>query len=121
MKYSQGYKFIICSHDTLLKDGWILNAGGISYSHVSFSKCVILKSMIKQCYGEILTVERETSSRWYTVKENNWEWPVATFAWPVATFGKEILETDHECVEGMTPINGWFICKTCGTNLEEIK
>lgn len=28
---------------------------------------------------------------------------------------------DHLCVEGMTEIFGWMICKICGKNLRKIK
>jgi len=116
MKYTTGYKFIVSSHDKLITDGWHQGMQGSSYSHAGFPKCVMLTKMITKHHGETLTVRYESLKDWYFVEENKWEWPVGTFL-----TGREILETNHECVEGMTPIDGWFICKTCGTNLKEIK
>lgn len=115
MNYLEGYKFIVSSHEEILKNGWVLGLGDTSYSHEGFPKCVILTSMITRCQGQTLTVDFETNKHWYMVKENNWEWPVGTF------LAGKISEPDHKCVEGMTPLDGWFICKICGTNLEEIK
>lgn len=28
---------------------------------------------------------------------------------------------DHKCEEGMTPLDGHFICKHCGDNLRSVK
>lgn len=122
--YNAGTTFKVCDHEELLKKGWILQTHRApkkrTYEHEDFKKGgVITYSMIEDNQGQTLTIIGASINflYWYYVKENNNLWPVATF-----------LETDtintllcSKCVEGQTPILGWFICKICGHNLRKIK
>jgi len=75
--------------------------------------------MIEDFEGDILTIkDKSHRPNWYYVEEEDY------FIWPVFTFleGDKFLNIlKHKCIEGMTPLDGWFICKTCGDNLREIK
>lgn len=122
--YTPGTKFKVCTHKELVKKGWQLRISWLGkaalYEHDDFKKGgVITYSMIEDNQGLTLTIIGKSINflNWYYVKENPNLWPVATF-----------LETDiintlscDSCVEGVTPIDGWFICKTCGNNLRKIK
>lgn len=119
-----GIKFKVCSHDQIIKNGWTLKApvpghsGG--YEHIHFPGAQLTKEMIDDNEGQILTVKEDDfapiygADNWYSVEENLWVWPVDTF------LETKIIDFTHTCEEGMTPILGWFICKTCGDNLREI-
>lgn len=118
-EFKKGTKFTVCSIDELLKKGWTEDRRGY-FVHSEFPGSIINPRMIKDHQGETLTVVGRApidvlttiSQWWYTVEENKWQWPIATF----------IEETEiHACKEGMTPIDGWFICKICGTNLSTVK
>jgi len=115
-QYKKGTKFTVCSFDDLLKKGWYSFIFGLN--HDDFPDCSVTKTMIDEYEGETLTVDFVDSNlhrqkKWYHVNENTWVWPVATFL--------ETVDDDHTCKDGMTPIDGWFICKTCGTNLRTVK
>lgn len=122
-EYKKGTQFEVCGHEGLLKKDWKYSLAGKIYSHVDYQQSYIVKSMIDSHEGEILTViglnDRVTPKKWYFVQENGYFWPVASF-----------LETSNdidsiceggECEEGMTPLDGWFICKKCGFNLRTVK
>ena len=113
IKIAIGTKFKVCTHEELIKKGWVHIIS--SYSHDDFSNLVILSKMIDDYTGKTLTIKKERTKNWYTVEENEWQWPVATF------LDTEIIDFTHTCVEGMTPLLGWFIWKHCGRNLKEIK
>lgn len=122
-QYSKGTKFIVCGHDELLKKGWMHVPNGIfsdTYLHDDFPGCPINAVMIKDYEGQTLTTNEDCRrDDWYHVDEESfWIWPVATFLL-IGTFVDD--ENEHTCEEGMTPIDCWFICKTCGTNLRQIK
>ena len=116
-KYKHGTKFVVSSREELIKRGWtILKGGSVGKVHLyseDFGESISV-NVLKIHEGRTLTVDYESEifSDWYWVQENCFRWPVGTF-----------LETNfiHQCIEGMTPIDGWFICKTCGINLKEIK
>lgn len=115
--FKKDTKFTVCNHDELLKRGWIDN-NGFSYAHPEFSGKVITYSMIETCQGKTLTVIDTTFPlRWYLVEENVWLWPVATFIEEVELN----ICSQNGCQEGMTPIDGWMICKICGANLSVVK
>jgi len=117
-KFDEGYQFLMCSHDELIEKGWELE--NYEYFHDDFPGNVISEDMLDY-EGQILTVKKESAIKnWYHIDDDDysWTWPVATFM-PVANI--LILAPDHICEKGMTPIDGWFICKTCGTNLKQIK
>ena len=112
-EYKRGTKFKVCEHDELLDKGWIFET--YRYTHKDFPGDSIIREMTHR-FGDILTTTHlGLSPRWYQVEENSWKWPVATFleSWTP--------KKDHICEEGITPIDGWIICKTCGDNLKEVK
>ncbi len=115
----KGTKFTICDHHELKEKGWT-QAKNKDYFNLDFGNHTIplLWSMIANWQGRILTVlcESHLIERWYQVEENFCLWPVATFLKET-----ELTHPKCECQEGMTPIDGWFICKHCGTNLREIR
>jgi len=128
MTYKEGTKFTVCSPDEILKKGWtIFHWQGYQkcYEHINFPKNRIIYSELEKYQSQTLTVKAQVYTDWYRVEEENWNvWPVATFLLPLLkdeeiTGWRGICEGDT-CIEGMTPIDGWFICKTCGTNLTEI-
>lgn len=119
-KFLNGTKFVVCNHEQLKKKGWKLSSGSGKkatfypgdYTHKDFTCGGIIQwEMIEDWQGKTLTVSGIASKyiRWYFVEENSYMWPVDQFL------------SLHTCIEGMTPIDGWFICKTCGDNLREIK
>ncbi len=109
-----GTTFTICSHEELIKKGWVYDR---HYVHEDFPHNSITDYMIGKNEGKVLTVTFSVrgQTNWYRVEENNCYWPVATF---LSDLSKT---TAHICEEGMTPIYNWFICKHCGANLREIK
>ncbi len=121
-EYKKGTKFTICSRDELIGKGWhetYKTKGGIDpLHHDDFPGDSINNDMLSQ-KERVLTVDFPLSNKdgWYTVLENNFNWPVATFL----ELNVADLINCHVCIEGMTPIDGWFICKNCGTNLKEVK
>ncbi len=110
----KGYKFKVCSCDELIKRGWIYIYN--YYTHPDFLGGIILREMIDANDGKILTVTNFSTIGWYIVKENNWIWPVVTFLKET-----ELTHLNCECEKGMTPIDGWIICKHCGNNLSLVK
>jgi len=120
-----GIKFKVWSHDQLIKHGWTLKTPvpghSDGYENIFFPGAQLTREMIDTCKGQILTVKEDAfapiyaAARWYSVEENSWVWPVDTF------LETKIIDFTHTCEEGMTTILGWFICKTCGTNLRQIK
>jgi len=123
-EYKKGTKFVVCGHEELLKKGWKYVADGRWYAHVDYQHAYIVKSMIESHEGETLTVrdlnKKITPKKWYFVNENPYFWPVSTFIKDIVFDFDSICEGDT-CIEGMTPIGGWFICKKCGFNLRTIK
>ena len=119
MKFKSGTKFTVCSPAELIKRGWIKHASkGFTngfFRHEDFKGCSITMRMIDTHEDDTLTVKEESkfTENWYWVKENTWEWPVATFL----NAGVVTSTPDHICVEGTTPIDGWVICKICGNDL----
>jgi len=122
-QYKNGTQFIVCTHEELEKKGWKLSSGVVTgafkgdYSHRDFTCGGIIQwEMIEDWKYSTLTVKGIATSyiRWYFVEENNYLWPVDQFMLTTVPYL-------HNCIEGMTPIDGWFICKTCGDNLREIK
>lgn len=123
-KIEIGTKFLVCGHEELMDKGWWeddeinVHSEG-NYYHDDFQACSITFKMIRENEGKTLTVtgydpflDKTLASRtWFTVAENPYVWPVSTF----------LRVSHHTCEEGMTPIDGWFICKICGDNLKEIK
>lgn len=112
-KIKNGTKFVVCGHKELSKKGWKLWDG--VYTHKKFGRGeVITYDMIESCQGQIFTVKEESElfPNWFWVDQNECLWPVDQFIITVPYL--------HNCVEGMTPIDGWVICKICGTNLKEI-
>lgn len=121
MIYKKYTKFEVCTVKYLIDVlGWVeLQSDPNNFDHVDFPGMTISRHMLEESQGETLTIRSKVSERlknWYTVVENVWFWPVATFL-SYKSPCKEICM--H--IKGMTPIFGWFICKLCGTNLEEIK
>lgn len=107
---AKGTKFTVCSHDELYAKGWSQDIGG-NYYHKDFPLNTILSTMIQNFKGETLTVDCESFiTGWYQVEESSRLWPVGAFI-------NEIIDFSHKCEEGMTPIDGWVICKICGANL----
>ncbi len=119
-EYKKGQKFKVCGHDELLKKGWKQDGPPSSaFEHKDFPESVIVTNMLKSYTGKTLTVKkRDYKTNWYYVEENKYIWPVATFE--IATFEITFGCSDG-CKEGITPIDGWIICKTCGTNLRKIR
>ena len=127
-QYKKDTKFIVCSEAELIKKGWVLKHPGYYY-HDDFPSDrggagPPISSAMVSLAGDTLTVlEKYTYTKnWYQVRENTWIWPVATFLEETtqnSISGCAILE--HECKDGITPINGWVICKTCGKDLRQIK
>ena len=115
MKIKKGTKFTVCDHDDLLKRGWHKDC--MDYLNDDFPDNWISYTMIENWQGKTLTVKGLAygCSEWYSVEENNFTWPIATF------LGDMVSTKDHKCEEGMTPIDDWVICKTCGDNLRKIK
>lgn len=115
-KLTQDTKFVVCGHEELKTLGWKLQpAYGWCYYHDNFPGNYITYTMIEKYQGKTLTITSCVQEHWYNVKEDRDRW-----AWPVATF-LMLPTVIHICEEGMTPIDGWFICKYCGSNLKEIK
>ncbi len=122
-EYKKGQKFKVCGHDELLKKGWIHDSGNCKYSHEDFPNCSINEQMIEDFEGETFTVKANSHrDDWYIVEEED------SFIWPVATFltvhdcdDGIILSCEDGCEEGMTEIDGWIICKHCGTDLRKIR
>jgi len=119
MNIKRGTKFTVGSFDDLEKNGWTQDSDG-DYIHPDFSGCMIISHMIKNNEGKTLTVRALTSwaNGWYSVHENSQHWPVATF---LSEESSICLRTGHLCEQGMTPIDGWIICKICGVNLFTVK
>lgn len=121
MKFYKGHKFTVCSLEELCKDGWGQGAPALStkrYSHKDFPKYLLPPEDIMSKYeGKTLTVDKISTfaKNCYWVEENIWEWPVAAF-----DEMEYEVKTIHVCIEGMTPIDGWFICKHCGMDLRRI-
>lgn len=118
MKFKPGYKFWMCDHDRLIEKGWELE--NCEYFHDDFPGNVISEDMVSEFKGKILTVKKESViENWYHIDEDDYSW-----TWPVGSFEQDPCEQDpceqDQCEEGMTPINGWIICKTCGENLRQI-
>lgn len=116
-KIKNGTKFKICTHEELMKKGWAQDGSTSqsSYEHEDYHG-VITFMMIENNQGKTLTVKAHHRQNWYAVEENEYMWPVNEFE---EIFFK--VNIGHFCIEGMTPIDGFFICKTCGNNLREIK
>lgn len=130
-KYKEGTKFEVCSEAELIKKGWVLeksvSSGGVGYYyHDDFTTSTgnqgppISTQMITH-EGSTLTIKEEYSQikNWYYVEENTYIWPAATFLEEAITIG--VVISNHECSEGITPIDGWFICKNCGKDLRKIR
>lgn len=117
-KLTKGTKFIVCGHEELKNLGWNFDPGGGGesyYRHHNFPGNSITHGMIEKYQGKTLTIVKGwVQEGWYIVEDNGWAWPAATFLMLPPTL-------DHTCEEGITPIDGWFICKQCGTNLRIIK
>jgi len=110
-KYKKGTKFTVCDHNELLKKGWYTTVWmGYQkcYKHINFPKSRIIYSELEKYQSQTLTVKAQVYTDWYRAEEENWN------LWPVSTFLK-----NHECIEGMTPIGGWIICKICGIDLRQ--
>jgi len=122
-KYKKGTKFTVFSHKDFCNKGWHLDSTGNHYSHDDFPFCSVSCMMVDNYVGQILTVVGEDNLRedWYNVDECKY------YIWPVATFLADsdesftISGSDEGCKEGITPINGWIICKVCGKDLRKIK
>lgn len=118
-----GTKFVVCGYEELMDLGWWTKDDEVSpdghYYHDAFQSCSMTFKMITENEGNTLTVtgcdhfldKALSSCTWYTVAENMYVWPVVTF----------LRRSTHACEEGMTPIDGWFICKICGDDIREIK
>ena len=119
-QYKNGTKFVVCGHDELIKKGWIHDSRLDKYTHKDFHDCSINESMLEEHEGDTFTIKSEShKENWYHVEEEDYYiWPVGTFLL-IGTFVDD--ENDHACVEGMTEIFGWMICKTCGKNLRQIR
>lgn len=109
--------------EELESDGWLWYNGGTSIYHPDLS--VVNYRMgedMQKYFGKTVTLIGIdliiNGHNLYGIEEDNenWRWCFDFFderrPLPACFF-------NHE--EGMTPIDGWFICKTCGTNLREIK
>lgn len=132
-EYKKGTKFTPCNHKQLIENGWYDTVGlppsiapaiPTSLHHLDFPGDSINDDMLSIALSQkeelILTVDELQlyKTGWYSVIENNFNWPVATFL--ESNKVAEMINA-HVCEEGQTPIFGWFICKFCGTNLKEIK
>lgn len=128
MYHKEGTEFVVCGHDELIKKGWIYSKAGRHYRHDDSLDTYIVKQMIEDFEGETLTVEslnlKVDPKVWYFVKENGFFWPVWTFLKDnigCSRFDFDSICEGDTCIEGMTPLDGWFICKKCGFNLRTIK
>ena len=125
IEYKKGTKFVVCGHDELIDRGWKYSIPAHWYSHEDYPESYIVKPMIEDYEGETLTVEslnlNVKPKVWYFVRENSFFWPVPSLLNEnIADDFGSICERDT-CIEGMTPLDGWFICKNCGDNLRTIK
>ncbi len=116
----KGDKSRIPTFEELESVGWIWTKQ--SMYHPDFvSNYVIVPEMRRYC-GQIITVmeiyKTIKGHHLYGIEEDNKSW-----RWCLDFFDQLIIDknkcTEHE--EGMTAIDGWAICKHCGTNLREIK
>jgi len=126
-QYKNGTKFTICSKDELKKKGWVLSSA--YYYHDDFPSNIntlgppISWPMLAY-EGSTFTIKEPYSlcKNWYYVQENHWIWPVATFLEETTkNFTSEWIISNHKCMDGITPIYGWIICKICGKDLREVK
>lgn len=121
----KGTQFFVCARDILEEKGWVESYG--DYRHDDFPDNTITGDMMDENEWEILTVEEPTwmQKDWYTVEENEFDWPVATFLNPDVFHQMALsaynMSKAHICEEGMTPIGNWFICKHCGNDLRSIR
>lgn len=124
-EYKEGTKFVVCGHEGLIERGWYYSNLAHWYSHDDYPESYIVKAMIEDYEGETLTVNslnKNVSPKvWYFVDENMFFWPVATFLKDEEITGWRGICEGDTCIEGMTPLGGWFICKKCGFNLRTIK
>lgn len=121
-EYPVGTTFKVCGHDELIKKGWRHDHLSDKYTHKDFPNCSINVKMLEDHEGDILTIKNKSHRpHWYYVEEEEY------FIWPVFTFLSDdyddgiIFSCKDGCVEGMTEIFGWIICKTCGKDLRQIR
>ncbi len=123
-KFKKGDPVYFPTYVELKLLGWKDNTGNYGLLHDDCnSKSFIIHKKMYILGGRIVTVDvpvSEYTEGLYHVKEdkNSWSWPLDILNEQWINYNKS---SSHIHEEGMTPIDGWFICKTCGTNLKEIK
>lgn len=125
INFFKGHTFKVCSLDELINSGWSKGLHrGKRYSHKDFARYVLPPDEImRKLEGKTLTVDKKSTfaQNCYWVKDNIWEWPVAAFEDIAGNLVvTKNIKTIHVCIEGMTPIDGWYICKHCGMDLRRI-
>jgi len=114
-QYKEGTQFTVCTVEYLTDVlGWWEEDE--YYYHDNFIALSISPNMLKSIDKTLTVSKRTYGEDWYGVEENDYYWPVATFL-----DGSNIFSCSDGCKEGVTPINGWIICKVCGTDLKLIR
>ncbi len=128
--FSGGAKFYMPTYDELIKLGWqdathITLDKGLWHEDIGNRNFIIHETMYNDFGGTWVTIDFPLTSHsdgLYRIIEDdsNWCWPLYVLheQWNNYNFMQGIT-CNHE--EGITPIDGWFICKHCGDNLREIK
>ena len=133
MKPCKGYQFRVPTEADLRAAGCQRNAAG--YYTLSFVPYGYLTDgVLLSCGGRTLTVKRVGSAGWCEVEETNkWLFHVEfceqvagiyrTSVYPKVQSTSQACESsskpNHTCTPGMTPVDGWTICKHCGKNLKK--
>lgn len=123
MKYKKGDKYLLPTSDELKKIGWrtLYNSKDftpyLQYKNIPIINCDMISFL-----GTCVTIKDRSVTGCYTILEDVYFWPLEVFdetRYRISPDGclKFLFEP---CEEGITPIDGYFICKHCGENMRKI-
>ena len=130
MNYKKGHIFIVPTLDELLQSGCTERTPG-KYSHPDVPGGYLTIGVALSCGGRVLTIKDgpNIDGFYSAVETNNWLFHVefcqqiVAAVWHGAQSTSPACESsskpNHTCTPGMTPVDGWTICKHCGKNLKK--
>lgn len=124
MKYKKGDQYLLPTFEQLVGWGWKPvydpNTFEPTLQHwINSHKCnIYISCEMMKLLGTVITI-KDGGSHFGSYLDK------LSYFWPLGLFDKQrgevvVAGVQCDCEEGMTPIDGYIICKHCGNNIREI-